>query len=142
MASDLALLAGRPDENGHSDPNWLLLEGFVLLKARRLAEADNALRSYARMVSDDPQAFFYLACVHSMRGDTEKSLDFLEKAYRAGFRDLPSLRVEEMSGTLKDNRFYEISGRYFSMGDILAGDHSVRPGADTDESSRGKGNAE
>jgi len=82
---------------------------YSLLDRKEYDKAEDILRKWATNFPRDYAAPYDLACVNSLRGQTEQAFVFLKKAVEMGFRDTEHItKDEDLTSLRKDSRFNQI----------------------------------
>jgi tetratricopeptide (TPR) repeat protein len=75
---------------------------------------DNAIRDYDRALEikpDDPDVYYYLACIYSMKNDKSRSLSLLGRAIKLGFKETDMIKDDPDFNNIKEtNEFKKIVG--------------------------------
>lgn len=90
---------------------WHML-GYCLHAAKRLDEALAIHLKAAEFPDVAPMAIYNVACVHSLKGDQDKAIEWLQKAVASGFNDTATLAGDSDFDALRaDPRFLAIADR-------------------------------
>jgi tetratricopeptide (TPR) repeat protein len=87
---------------------WFFL-GYCLHGAKKLDEALEAHQKATKFPRFAPIATYNIACVHALRNDKDKALEWLKKAVDAGFTNADHIETDsDMDSVREDPRFAKI----------------------------------
>ncbi|NIM63516.1 MAG: hypothetical protein GTO30_18300 [Acidobacteria bacterium] len=69
-------------------------------------DAERIISKIQPYLANQADALYDLACTRSLAGDLEVSAEFLERAYRAGFRDRPHILADPDLRNLRQSEFF------------------------------------
>ena len=83
-----------------------------LLKAGKLSEAKEILMAELNEQPNNPSTLYNLACVHSRMGNKSEALNYLEKAFNAGFNNVGHMKQDtDLDNIRNEERFKKLIER-------------------------------
>ncbi|MEM7199691.1 MAG: tetratricopeptide repeat protein [Planctomycetota bacterium] len=87
---------------------WLML-GYSLHGGKEYDKALEAHHKAAEFANVAPTATYNIACVHSLKGDTDQAIEWLQKAVKVGFNNVSHVATDtDMDNVRGDPRFAEV----------------------------------
>ncbi len=92
-----------------------LILGLVYLEMNNLPGAEKCFRKSLDFNKNNPDAYYNLACIKSLKGKKEEAFSYLEAAFKAGFSDFEHLKKDvDLKFMRKDKNWNVLLEKYFS----------------------------